>query len=46
MTDLTPNLGVSSIRVSADNQITVRFVNPTILSINQGSFTMAVLAIK
>jgi len=45
-TDLTTNLGIASVRVSADNQITVRFANPTLLAINQGAVTMAVLAIK
>jgi hypothetical protein len=44
--DLLANLGVASVRVSADNQITIRFANPTLLAINQGSVTMAVLAIK
>lgn len=44
--DLVANLGITSVRVSADNQITLRFSNPTILSINQGSITFAVLAVK
>jgi hypothetical protein len=46
MTDLSANLGVASVRVSADNQITLRFANPTLLSINQGSVTFAVMAVK
>ena len=43
---LAVGMGISSARVSADNQITIRFVNPTLLGINQGAVTMAVLAIK
>lgn len=45
-TDMTTNLGIVSARVSADDQIKVRFANPTLLAINQGPVTLAVLAIK
>lgn len=43
---LSAGIGVSSAWVSADNTITVRFANVTILAINQGSATFAYLCIK
>jgi len=44
--DMAASLGIVSARVSADNTIKVRFVNPTILAIDQGSMTFSYLAVK
>jgi len=43
---LSSGLGVAYARVSADDQITVRFDNPTLLAINQGNTTFSYLAVK
>ena len=46
MSALAAGVGIAYGRVSADNQITIRFDNPTILGITQGSVTIAYMAIK
>jgi len=43
---LAAGITVGGAWVSADNQITVRFVNPTILAINQGAATFSYVCIK
>lgn len=44
--NLTAGLGVGSVRVSADNTITIRFLNASILAIDNPSQTFSYLAIK
>ncbi len=43
---LSSGITVGGAWVSADNQITVQFVNPTILAINQGVATFSYVCIK
>ena len=44
--NLTAGLGIASARVSADDTLTVRFMNASVLAIDNGSQTFSYLAIK
>lgn len=46
LTAMTAGLGVLGAWVSADNTVTVRFANVSILAINQGSTNFSYLAVK
>lgn len=44
--NLSAGLGIASARVTADNTLTIRFINATILAIDNASQTFIYLAVK